>query len=63
MKYDNILAIRIFKIQIMTSFKIQIKTKALVYHKMYDLVVERIKYMAFNILTYCGNSSNPMRSL
>ena len=45
------------------NFKTQImaKTKALVYHRLYDSMAERIKPTALNISTFCETSSNPVR--
>ena len=48
--------LRTFKAQIMT------KTRALVYHRLYGSVVERIKHMALKYLTYREKSSNPVTS-
>ena len=45
------------------TFKIQITTKsrALVYHRLYDSVAEQMKYAAFNISIFRETSSNLVR--
>ena len=52
----TIFQLRTCKTQIMT------KTRALVCHRLFGSVAERIKHTAFNIPTYCEKSSNPVRS-
>ena len=51
----KILQMRILKAQIMAY------TRALVYHKLYDSVAERIKHKASNMLTFREKGSNPVR--
>ena len=46
----------IIKTQITTN------TRALVYHRLYGSVTERIKHMASNMLSYRETSSDPIRS-
>ena len=52
----TILQLKAFKTQIATN------TRALVYHRVYDSVVERIKHEASGMLTYQEKSWNPVRS-